>query len=179
MFTSIVDACGVCYGDGTSCKSDHSECTVYSNPSTSFHGLKQNFVTFDCLVHKFQGYCEYILARDCSESTFDVHIKNDTPLQNAIGSAVAGGVAVRADGLGVIKAIFSGQKINVYMNDKRLIWPSTIDAVAGSRLLLSNDAAENRVEILLAATGVKVILKCPTKLVVSVPPSFKNKTCGL
>ena len=156
-----------------------SECTVFSNTLESVQRSKQKFVTFDCLVHRFQGYCEYILARDCTGGLFDIHIENDPLLHSAIRSAVVGGVAVRAEGVGVIKAIFAREKVKVYMNGKRIKWPSTIDTADGSRVLLSTDAVEDRVEIFLAATDVKIVLVGQTKIVVSVPPSFKNKTCGL
>ena len=155
------------------------ECSVYSNPSATVLGSKQKFVTFDCLVHRFQGYCEYILARDCTGGLFDIHIENDPLRHSAVRSAVAGGVAVRAQGVGVIKAIIARPTIKVYMNGKRLSWPSTTYTADGSRVLLSTDAFQDRVEIFLAATGVKIVLVGQTKIVVSVPPSFENKTCGL
>ena len=155
------------------------ECTVYSNPSASFLGYKQKFVTFDCLVHRFQGSCEYILARDCTGGLFDIHIENDSPLHNAIPNAYASGVAIRSDGLGVIRAIFAHGKTTVTIDDKSLTWPSTNYADDGSRVLLSSNALEDRVEIVLASTGVKIILVDQHKIVVSVPPSFNERMCGL
>ena len=90
-------------------------------------GSKQKFVTFDCLVHRFQGYCEYILARDCTGDLFDIHIGNYPRLHSAVRSVRVGGVAVCAEGLGMIKAIIARQAMKVCMNGKRLAWSSTID----------------------------------------------------
>ena len=155
------------------------ECTVFSNPSASFLGSKQKFVTFDCLVHRFQGSCEYILARDCTGGLFDIHIENDSPLHDTIRTAWASGVAIRSDGLGVVRAILSHRNTTVYMNDKLLTWPSTNYGDNGSRVLLSSSVLEDRVEIVLASTGVKIVLVDQHKIVVSVPPSFRRKMCGL
>ena len=65
------------------------------------------------------------------------------------------------------------------MNDKSLTWPSTNYGDDGSRVLLSSNSLENRVEIALASTGVKIRLVDQRKIVVSVPPSFKTRMCGL
>ena len=174
---TIVDECGECYGDGKSCK--YANCTIFSTPMGSITRANQEYITFDCLVHRFQGSCEYVLARDCKGGLFDIHIENTSPFPNAIGSAWTRAVAIRAAGLGVIKIFVSLHKPIVYLNDERLSWPSTTSAIDGSQILLFSEVFEDRVEIHLARTKVKVFVLNRHQVVVSVPPNFRNRLCGL
>ena len=49
-FMSIVDACGVCGGDGTSCSQKYSTCTVFSSPLASVNGKSRN-------LQRLTAYC--------------------------------------------------------------------------------------------------------------------------
>ena len=178
-FRSIVDACGVCGGDGTSCSQKYSTCTVFSSPLASVNGKKQKFTTFDCLLHKFQGSCEYVLARDCTDGLFDIHIENDCPFPNGIRTTWTKGIAIRTRQLGVVKALLSYKETKVYMNDSLLSWPSTNYGADGSRILLFTEVMEDKVEIVLASIDVRISVIDQHQIVVSIPRSFINKTCGL
>ena len=174
---TIVDECGECYGDGSSCK--YANCTIFSTPLASITRANQEYITFDCLVHRFQGSCEYVLARDCTGGLFDIHIENTSPFPNAIGSVWTRAVAIRAAELGVIKMFVSLHKPIVFLNDERLSWPSTTSAIDGSQILLFSEGFEERVEIVLARTKVKVFVVNHYQVVVSVPSNFRNRMCGL
>ncbi|XP_062520176.1 mucin-19-like isoform X2 [Corticium candelabrum] len=174
---TIADECGVCYGNGSSCK--YSECTVFSTPPASLSRSKQKYVTFDCLVHEFQGSCEYTLARDCTGGLFDIHIENNSPVPNAIRTAWTRGIAIRAAGLGTIRATFSDQNTTVYMNSKLLSWLTTNHGIDGSQVVLTSEGQQHKVEIILATSKVKISLVGQHKITVSVPSSFRNHMCGL
>ena len=81
-------------GDGKRCK--YANCTIFSTPMGSITRANEEYITFDCLVHRFQGSCEYVLARDSTGCLFDIHIENTSPFPNAIGSASTKAVAIRA-----------------------------------------------------------------------------------
>ena len=178
-FRSIVDACGVCGGNGISCGRKKSTCTVFSSPLASVTGKKQKFTTFDCLMHKFQGSCEYVLARDCTDGLFDIHIENDSPFPNGVRTTWTKGIAIRTRELGLIKATFSYKETKVYMDNKLLSWPSTNYGSDGSRILLFTETMEEIVEIVLAGIDVRISLIDQHEIVVSIPTFFINKTCGL
>jgi hypothetical protein len=57
-FQSVVDECGVCFGNGNSCSGSVS-CTASGDP---------HYKTFDNQWHHWQGDCEYRLAGDCRNS---------------------------------------------------------------------------------------------------------------
>ena len=166
-FRSMVDACGVCGGDGTSCSQKYSTCTVLSSPLASITGKKQKFTTVDCLVHKFQGSCEYVLARDCTE--------NDCPFPNGIRTTWTKGIAIRTREFGVVKAIISYKETKVYMNNSLLSWPSTNYGADGSRILLFTEVMEYIVDIVLTSIDVRISVIDQHEIVVSIPRSLLIK----
>ena len=178
-YKSVVDNCGVCGGDGTSCRRDDRECAVFSSQCSALIAEKQRYVTFDGLVHQFQGSCEYVLARDCTGGLFDIHVENYAPAPDIFHFVWTRSIAVRTKDLGLIKAIVSPLKILVYVNDRHFSSPSTIVGSGGSRVLVFSDGIEERVEILLDDSEVKISLFGDYKIAVTIPMSFNSKACGL
>ena len=178
---SIVDNCGVCHGDGSSCRRSYAQCNVFSDPHSAVAGsTQQTYFTFDSLLHRFQGKCEYVLARDCTGLLFDIHIENDSPSSTVIHTAWTTGVAVRVAGLGLIKVIHTAVETKAYLNGNPLPRPSNNRGIDGSQVKVSSsDEDEDTVEIFLASSDVKITLFGNYKTLVSVPPSFKSRLCGL
>ena len=79
----------------------------------------------------------------------------------------------------MIKIFASLHKSIVYLTDERLYWPSTTSAIDGSQILLFSEGFEDRVEIVLSNTKVKVFVVNHHQIVVSVSPNFRNRMCGL
>ena len=175
---SVVDNCGVCHGDGTSCRKDYATCNVYSDPHAAATGQKQRFFTFDNLVHFFQGKCEYVLARDCTGNLFDIHIKNDHPSSDVIHTSWTTGLSVRVAGLGVIKVVHSATDTKVYLNGVLLTRPSQNNGIDGSQVIVSS-FLEDQVDIYLASSDVKITFYGNYEIIVSIPPSLKSRMCGL
>ena len=158
---SVLDECGVCFGDGTKCNFDTAAtCQVQGDP---------HFTTFDQAGHHFQGKCEYVLAKDCIDDEWQIHAH----------SAVCNGpytctksVAIRAARAGVIK-LYRGPK--VYVNNI---------AVTSFPFWLAGDGTTirkrfNKIEVVLASARVRVTWDGSYGVDISVPLDAKNKTCGL
>jgi syndecan 4 len=175
---SIVDNCGVCGGDGSTCRENYAKCDVFSDPHSAATGTKQTYFTFDSLLHYFQGKCEYILARDCTGLLFDIHIENDYPSSPVIHTSWTTGVAVRVASLGLIRVFHTSLETKVYLNGNLLSRPSINYGIDGSQVKVSS-SHEDIIEIFLASSDVKITLFGNYETLVSVPTSFRSRLCGL
>ena len=176
-FQSIVDNCGVCHGDGFSCRTDHDSCGIFSDPNAAATGAKQAYYTFDNLRHFFQGKCEYLLARDCVGNLFSIHVENDFPRLEVVHTAWTTGLAINAVGLGLIK-IHHGLETEVYFNGKLQSRPATIRGIDGSQLVIG-DQYDDFVEITLASSDVQITRYGNKETHISIPRPFMNRMCGL
>ena len=174
---SIVDACGVCRGDGKSCRLGYGECEVFSDPFSAATGAKQSYFTFDNFRHHFQGRCEYTLARDCIYDSFRVQIENEEPRSSVIHTAWTTGIGIYADGLGLVKILHKIGGTDVYLNGLMLSSPSETTAIDGSKITLNS--LTDTVMVHLASSDVLITAGGDYQVVVSVPPSFKGHVCGL
>ena len=158
---TVLDECGVCFGDGTTCPN-------YFAATCQVHG-HSHYITFDRSGHHFQGKCEYILAKDCVDNEWQVNVRNK--LCKSQYTCVQS-VAIRAIGAGVIK-LYRGLEVTVNGLD-----------VTSFPYFLAGDGSIIRkrfenLEVVLASSRVRVTWDGLSRVAVSVSLDTKNKTCGL
>ena len=175
--TSVLDACGVCSGDGTSCRLGYGRCEVFSDPFSAATEAKQTYFTFDNLQHLFQERCEYTLVKDCLHDSFRIHIENEDPVASVIHTAWTTGIGIYANGLGLVKILHNSMQTEVYLNGQKLQRPSETKAIDGTTIRLSSLA--NTVVVHLASSDVLITAEGDYRVLVTIPPSFKSQVCGL
>ena len=156
---SVIDSCGVCFGNGSSCSSHFATCVAAGDP---------HYTTFDGLGHHFQGQCEYIFARDCLNNQFDIHVLNERQQGSSVSWTKS--VAVKVANLGVIKLLRNNE---ITVNGEKIIkMPRVLSD--GSTLRTSD-----RIVILTLRFGVEVKWDGLHLVEVSVSAQFFNSTCSL
>jgi hypothetical protein len=65
--SSVIDECGVCFGNGESCQLIYDIASVFGDP---------HYVTLDRSLYSFEGQCDYVFAKDCINNDFEVQVRN-------------------------------------------------------------------------------------------------------
>jgi len=157
--SSIVDSCGVCFGDGSTCASQQATCQAFGSVS---------FSTFDGKQATFNGACDYELAKDCSQDDFDVQIRMGTcgagKCVRNVGIQTAGAYTVQlnANGLVIVGGVILSAPMPVTLGD-------------GTRISGFNGG----IVVTLPTIGVTVTWQFVGAVSVSVPDFYANRMCGL
>ena len=160
-FGSVVDKCGVCFGDGSNCSKIGATCHASGDP---------HYRTFDNLVHHFQGRCEYVLAKDCRASRWQVQVENVNQADQSVSWTK--GVAIRVAKVGVIRLL---RNYVVKVNSIRVEhFPYTSP---GRGVFISKEI--DGVKVRLAAFDVLVSWDGSHFVSVTVPPTANGTVCGL
>jgi hypothetical protein len=153
--TGIVDRCGRCGGDGTTCPEKFATCVAFG---------KSKFTTFDGSAINFPGLCTHIMARDCVDGAFEVQI-----FRASNGNAIA----LLTKSNGVIEVTLDG---TVIVDDK------TINSTIFTKKIKNGGSIEksqSRVMIKLPSMGLSVLRQKGGLISVEVDERYKSKTCGL
>lgn len=132
-------------------------CTAFGDP---------HYRTFDGRMFHFQGTCTYLLAKDCKDEDFSVHVTNDD--RGRKGVSWTKEVAIFISDV----AVQLLQEFVVKVNEEVVTLPFLrepyiyIERQANTVLLNTN-------------IGLKVMWSPRSHLEVSVPGSYKGNTCGL
>ncbi|XP_070569984.1 BMP-binding endothelial regulator protein-like [Ptychodera flava] len=132
-------------------------CTVFGDP---------HYKTFDGRLYNFQGTCKYVLTSDCRHNTFIVRVRND-PRNTASFSwtqsvhLTVGGVDIKLQ-----------QDFNVKYKQERIKIPYEETGEFSAVM-------ENSLLKITTALGIIIIWDGDSYLEVLVPPSYKDKLCGL
>ncbi|XP_077997896.1 BMP-binding endothelial regulator protein-like [Glandiceps talaboti] len=132
-------------------------CTVFGDP---------HYKTFDGRLYNFQGTCKYILVSDCEEESFMVRVRNDA--RNTASFSWTQSVHVTFGDYDIKLQ----QQLNVKYKRRRITLPYEEPDVFSVRL-------ENQLLTLTTILGFIVTWDGDSYLEVQVPPSFKDKLCGL
>ncbi|XP_014900210.1 kielin/chordin-like protein [Poecilia latipinna] len=135
-------------------------------PATCIAFGYPHYLTFDGRMFHFQGTCTYILTKDCKDEDFSVHVTNDD--RGRKGVSWTKEVAVFISDV----AVQLLQEFVVKVNEEVVTLPFLkepyifIERQANTVLLNTN-------------IGLKVLWSPRSHLEVSVPGSYKERTCGL
>jgi len=155
--TTIVDRCGVCFGDGSSCLSSLGTCSAFGDG---------NFLTFDNKLALFEGSCDYVLAKDCLQDDFDVQIRM-APC--GTGKCIVR-IGIRTPG---------GQEIDIDTSGRMLVdgllMSSPVTLVDNTRI----SPVFNSVSIQILSIEVEIMWYFDGKVEVSIPSWYSSRTCGL
>ena len=158
---TVVDQCGVCFGDGSTCLNVGATCYAYGD---------SHYRTFDNVIYHFQGRCEYTLSRDCVAGNWQVQLKNENRSENAVHWTKF--VAIRLAHVGVIRLL--GNRL-VEVNSKSVShFPYT---VSSGGVFIRQEL--NLVKVYLSESGVSVSWDGSHHVFVTVPTSARGKVCGL
>ncbi|XP_043202984.1 BMP-binding endothelial regulator protein-like [Amphibalanus amphitrite] len=143
------------------CVEDDAVCTVFGDP---------HYNTFDGKIYNYQGTCKYVLAKDCADRSFSVRVNNDARKSRFFSWTRS--VSIKAGGL----RISLRQKGRVKVNGRF----EELPFVEMDHAIIYQDPTDNfNVVLKLVAIGVRVTWDGDSFLQVKVPPSYKNKMCGL
>ncbi|XP_033629287.1 BMP-binding endothelial regulator protein-like [Asterias rubens] len=139
------------------CKEKNALCSVFGDP---------HYRTFDGRLYNFQGTCKYILTSDCHDRTFTVRVRND---------------GRQTDNFAWTKTVFisiSGHQVTLLQDyavraDKKDV---SLPHVIPNVLAVESDGFLIRVTTQI---GLEVTWDGDSLVEVSMPPTFKNKLCGL
>ncbi|KAF7253755.1 Kielin/chordin-like protein, partial [Varanus komodoensis] len=136
------------------------------HPATCVAFGDPHYRTFDGKMLHFQGSCTYVLAQDCEGGDFSIHVTNEDRGRRGVSwtkevAVLIGGTTVRL------------------LQDHAV----TVDAQAVALPFLKEPHLylERQANALLLTThvGVKVLWNGRSHLEVSVPGTYKGRTCGL
>ena len=159
---TVIDECGVCFGDGSSCLTDGATCQVSGDP---------HYRTFDNSGHHFQGGCEYVLAKDCLWNDFEVHVQNEHRGGNSAVSWTKA-VAIKIRDVGVVHllagrmATFNSTAIETFH------YVVKKDGTIISKFF-------GGLKVRLASSGVVVTFDGHHVVEVTIPEYYKGRMCGL
>lgn len=139
------------------CVEEDAVCAVFGDP---------HYRTFDGRIFNFQGTCKYILAQDCDKKTFQVRVRNDARLTNSY--AWTNMVMVHIKKI----RITLHQNLIIKVNRKRVTLPYV---QKGSFTIMKSGYSV----IVRTEFGLKVVWDGDSYVEVAVPPTYKNKMCGL
>ncbi|XP_008571579.1 PREDICTED: kielin/chordin-like protein [Galeopterus variegatus] len=139
------------------CLSRPASCMAFGDP---------HYRTFDGRLLHFQGSCSYVLAKDCRGGDFSVHVTNHDRGRSGVAwtqevTVLLGDVAVR---------LLQGNGITV---DGR---PVALPFLQEPLLYVE---LRGRTVILHAQPGLQVLWDGQSQVEVSVPGSYRGRTCGL
>ncbi|XP_054166982.1 BMP-binding endothelial regulator protein-like [Oppia nitens] len=150
-----------------SCVEEDAVCKITNNLT--------HYQTFDGREYNYSGKCNYILARDCTNKAFSVHIvnkyhnkTNNTEFKNNSSFFTGSTIMVKIDDI----KVRLGQSAKVTVGRKRVRLPHI-------RLGILSVVQELNKVIIRANIGIKVIWESGNSVEILVPPEFKSKTCGL
>jgi len=155
---SIVDDCGECFGDGSSCFANSGVCSIFGNAM---------FSTFDDKVAYFPGSCDYTLAKDCAQGDFDVQVR----LVNCFGGKCVGALGVRTPGNHLLEL----NTLGVVKVDGATIMALPY-ALNDNTIILS---ALNGLSVHMREINVQVTWIFGSRVQVVVPDWYQTRTCGL
>lgn len=140
------------------CVEANGVCTVFGDP---------HYKTFDGKFYSFQGLCKYLLTADCTDAkNFSIRITNED--RGVKKSSWIKTVTLRFMDV----KVNLGQKMRVKINGSRIKLPFTIP----NRVNVKE--SENGV-IVDTSIGIQLLWNGNSFLQVQVPPTYKNKLCGL
>ncbi|XP_064466328.1 BMP-binding endothelial regulator protein-like [Ornithodoros turicata] len=139
------------------CVEEDGVCTVFGDP---------HYRTFDGKIFSYQGLCRYVLTSDCVGSTFSIEVWNDPRYSKSF--AWTKSVLIEVNDI----KIKLGQFLRVRINKKRVKLPYV-------KLGILNIVQEGNNIVVRINKGIKVLWNGDNYVEVSVPPSYKNKLCGL
>jgi hypothetical protein len=157
---SVIDNCGVCFGDGSSCSKAQGHCFVFGSAM---------FNTFDGKVANFPGACDYTLAKDCAQNDFDVQIR----LGDCGNGKCIAAVGIRTFGDHFIELRSTGE-----------VAVDRVIATVGTTALILYDGSIisktlDGFVVSLPAIQVVVAWNLDGVLDVQVPSWYQTRTCGL
>ncbi|XP_037068807.1 BMP-binding endothelial regulator protein-like, partial [Pollicipes pollicipes] len=143
------------------CVEDDAVCTVFGDP---------HYNTFDGKIFNYQGTCKYLLAKDCVNRSFSIRVYNDA--RNSRFFSWTRSAIIKSGDL----RISLRQKTKVKVNGEFVKLPY----LKLGLVTIYQDPSDNfNVVLKLTAIGVRVTWDSDSFLQVKIPPSYKNKMCGL
>ncbi|KAM6936923.1 kielin/chordin-like protein [Xenentodon cancila] len=135
-------------------------------PATCITFGDPHYRTFDGRMFHFQGTCTYVLAQDCVDGDFSIHVTNDDRGRKGVSwtkevTVFLGDTAVQLLQDWVVK-----------VNEEAVTLPFLIEPY------IYIERQTNTV-LLNTNIGLKVLWSPRSHLEVSVPGSYKSRTCGL
>ncbi|XP_058511030.1 kielin/chordin-like protein [Ochotona princeps] len=127
-----------------------------------------HYRTFDGRLLHFQGGCSYVLAKDCGGGDFSVHVTNDA--RGRSGVAWTQEVEVLLGHTAPSVRLLQGGVVKV---DGRVV---ALPFLQEPMLYVE---LRGRTVILHAQPGLKVLWDGKSQVEVSVPGSYRGRTCGL
>jgi len=157
VINTVVDSCGVCFGDGTSCTSSGGSCTIW-NDHVLFLGGDSLQVAGNSL--------DYMFAQDCAGITFSVQVRYSSV------TSVLVAVAVNIERIGTV-FIFSNGTVEVDSNSV-----TSFPITMGDGSLVEQDGLRTKVTL----AGIAVVVTWDQSLnavTLSSPQSYASRLCGL
>ncbi|XP_039769314.1 kielin/chordin-like protein [Ornithorhynchus anatinus] len=139
------------------CLARPASCLAFGDP---------HYRTFDGRLLHFQGSCSYVLARDCRGGDFSVHVTNED--RGRRGVAWTRAVTVLLGGLDV-RLLRHG---DVTVDGRPVSLPFLREPLLFVEL-------RGRTVLLHTQLGLKVLWNGQSQVEVSVPGSYRGRTCGL
>uniref|UniRef100_A0A8C7X902 Alpha-tectorin n=1 Tax=Oryzias sinensis TaxID=183150 RepID=A0A8C7X902_9TELE len=170
--TGVVNCVPHSCGSNEACRVVDGEFGCHPNPhGTCSSSGDPHYITFDRKAYDFQGTCRYVLATVCNVTSgltdFSVEAKNEQ--WNGLALSLAAEVFVKVWGYwihisrnrhGVVNGIT--RNLPILLNESRVsIYTS------GSRVFVSTDF------------GLTVTFDSYSTVMISVPPNYRGKVCGL
>jgi len=156
-FDSQIDECGVCFGDGSTCRNDFASCQSFGSGSVR---------TFDGVGYFYPGSCEYTFVRLCTLRLFEVQVRFAPCVE---GSSCIVAVAVKVDSLPFPIQIVAKRSIYdavLYGADAITSFPHVF--IDGSRL----EAVGETISLYLLPLGIIIDFSMSSVLVVYLPDVY-------
>ncbi|XP_069129569.1 uncharacterized protein [Argopecten irradians] len=140
------------------CQTSPATCLVYGDP---------HYQTFDGTTISFMGDCRYIMAADCENDDFIVEVQHDRR-SAPLAVSWAQNFTVK----------LSGYKIDLLQNGVVLVNGQVVQSDHRQGPVFSLEVKDGTV-FLNTQIGVKLVWNGDSQAELSVPGSYKRKTCGL
>jgi hypothetical protein len=161
---SVVDRCGNCFGDGTSCSSDYGILSVWSDP---------HVMTLDQLFFDFDGGCEYILLRDTASRLpkFEIHVLN----RNVSGLMMAHAAGLRIRG--VVESVVLHLEGRVILDGSSLVDSDFPHMLSDGTTLMKHP--DSSISIVLGRSRITILWSGDGAITVEVPGQYRSKVNGI